>query len=78
MTSTAIVQAACQGQETCSIAATNGVFGDPCGGTYKYLTVNYNCGAEGEPAPPPLPTASKQGKKTADARGTGSARGAKG
>ena len=25
------------------LAATNAVFGDPCGGTYKYLTVNYLC-----------------------------------
>ena len=41
--STDIVRASCQSQVTCDVAATNGVFGDPCGGTYKYLTVNYLC-----------------------------------
>ena len=25
------------------VVASNAVFGDPCGGTYKYLTVNYQC-----------------------------------
>ena len=45
-TSTDIVRAACQGQVACSIAASNGVFGDPCPGTYKYLTVNYDCGGD--------------------------------
>ena len=45
-TSTAIVAAACQGEAACSIEATNGIFGDPCGGTYKYLTVNYDCGGD--------------------------------
>jgi len=25
------------------VIASNGVFGDPCGGTFKYLTVNYSC-----------------------------------
>jgi hypothetical protein len=39
--STGIVKSFCQGKEACSIEATNGVFGDPCVGTYKYLTVNY-------------------------------------
>ena len=29
-----IVSAACQGEQACAVAATNGVFGDPCGGTY--------------------------------------------
>ena len=29
------------------VKATNGVFGDPCGGTYKYLTVDYKCGKPG-------------------------------
>jgi hypothetical protein len=28
-------------QDSCTIEATNGMFGDPCEGTYKYLTVNY-------------------------------------
>ena len=29
-----IVSAACQGEQACAVAATNSVFGDPCGGTY--------------------------------------------
>uniref|UniRef100_A0A672HAA4 SUEL-type lectin domain-containing protein n=1 Tax=Salarias fasciatus TaxID=181472 RepID=A0A672HAA4_SALFA len=34
----------CDGKQTCSIRATsNSVFGDPCGGTYKYLEVDYTC-----------------------------------
>jgi hypothetical protein len=36
--SVAIVSAACTGQTSCEVSATNGIFGDPCGGTYKYLT----------------------------------------
>jgi hypothetical protein len=41
--STTVVAGFCQGQESCSISATNSIFGDPCGGTYKYLTVSYDC-----------------------------------
>ena len=47
VTSTSIVAAACQGNPSCAIGALNSVFGDPCGGTYKYLTVNYDCGGAG-------------------------------
>ena len=43
VSSTTVVSGFCQGQESCSVSATNGVFGDPCGGTYKYLTVSYDC-----------------------------------
>ena len=43
ITSTDIVAAECQGAASCTIVASNGVFGDPCGGTFKYLTVNYSC-----------------------------------
>jgi hypothetical protein len=38
-----IVRAACQGLTTCDIAASNAIFGDPCGGTFKYLTAYYRC-----------------------------------
>ncbi len=38
-----IVVGKCEGQESCSVFAANSIFGDPCGGTYKYLTVNYVC-----------------------------------
>ena len=42
-TSTAVLQAACVGQNTCTVAATNAVFGDPCGGTGKRLYVQATC-----------------------------------
>lgn len=37
--SQSICEAAFIGQHSASISATNGVFGDPCGGTVKWLTV---------------------------------------
>lgn len=42
-TSDAIVQAACDGQQICLVAAKNSDFGNPCGNTYKYLDVTYIC-----------------------------------
>ncbi|XP_032375875.1 L-rhamnose-binding lectin SML isoform X1 [Etheostoma spectabile] len=33
----------CNGKNSCTIAASNSVFGDPCVGTYKYLDVAYTC-----------------------------------
>ena len=33
------VRSACDGEASCELYANNGVFGDPCGGTYKYLKV---------------------------------------
>ncbi|KAK3094138.1 hypothetical protein FSP39_024610 [Pinctada imbricata] len=41
--SLSIVKSICDGNNVCSLEATNSVFGDPCVGTYKYLTVAYNC-----------------------------------
>jgi hypothetical protein len=41
--STKVVKDLCDGKATCQVSATNGVFGDPCVGTYKYLTVRYSC-----------------------------------
>lgn len=38
-----IVNAKCNNQRHCSIEATNGIFGDPCEGTFKYLDVEYQC-----------------------------------
>ncbi|XP_054752585.2 L-rhamnose-binding lectin CSL3-like [Lytechinus pictus] len=37
------VRSFCQGRSSCSVAASNNVFGDPCGGTYKYLEIEYEC-----------------------------------
>lgn len=33
----------CSDRQSCSIAATNTIFGDPCRGTSKYLDVEYKC-----------------------------------
>ena len=46
-----IVRAECEGKQACEIEASNAVFGDPCGGTYKYLTVNYQCSDDAPPPP---------------------------
>ena len=39
----AVVKKRCQGSEACSVPATNNIFGDPCGGTHKYLQLTYSC-----------------------------------
>ena len=39
----ALVKGLCDGESTCEIDVSNGVFGDPCPGTYKYLEVTYKC-----------------------------------
>uniref|UniRef100_A0A8C6SDK1 SUEL-type lectin domain-containing protein n=1 Tax=Neogobius melanostomus TaxID=47308 RepID=A0A8C6SDK1_9GOBI len=46
-TATHLVAEMCNGKSRCSVRASNSVFGDPCGGTYKYLQVSYSC----EPIP---------------------------
>ena len=33
----------CQGKTACTLKSNSGPFGDPCGGTYKYLLVAYKC-----------------------------------
>ncbi|CAD5122242.1 DgyrCDS10690 [Dimorphilus gyrociliatus] len=33
----------CNGKSSCSIRATNSVFGDPCRGIYKFLMIGYIC-----------------------------------
>jgi hypothetical protein len=38
-----IVSAACVDQPSCMVAATNGVFGDPCSGTGKRLWAQFSC-----------------------------------
>ncbi|XP_055043642.2 L-rhamnose-binding lectin CSL3 [Misgurnus anguillicaudatus] len=37
------LQSSCNGRRTCSLFASNSVFGDPCYGVYKYLEVTYSC-----------------------------------
>lgn len=43
---TEIVRGQCQGKNECIVTASNSVFGDPCFGTLKYLTVTYKCQSE--------------------------------
>uniref|UniRef100_A0A8P4KES9 SUEL-type lectin domain-containing protein n=1 Tax=Dicentrarchus labrax TaxID=13489 RepID=A0A8P4KES9_DICLA len=38
-----ILKKSCNGKNSCTIEASNSVFGDPCVGTYKYLEVAYTC-----------------------------------
>lgn len=38
------VEAACLGKSSCTVAASNGVFGDPCSGKAKRLAIVYTCG----------------------------------
>ena len=33
----------CNGRKSCTVSANNGLYGDPCPGTYKYVTVSYSC-----------------------------------
>ena len=37
------VQKRCDDKQSCTIEASNKIFGDPCPRTFKYLTFNYNC-----------------------------------
>ncbi|XP_019646182.1 PREDICTED: zona pellucida sperm-binding protein 3 receptor-like [Branchiostoma belcheri] len=37
------VKSKCDGHSTCSVQASNSLFGDPCQGTVKYLEVTYQC-----------------------------------
>ncbi|MCU0665309.1 MAG: M66 family metalloprotease [Myxococcota bacterium] len=43
-TSKSKVESACLNKGSCSVGASNGVFGDPCVGTPKKLAVAYTCG----------------------------------
>ncbi|XP_071947195.1 L-rhamnose-binding lectin ELEL-1-like [Antedon mediterranea] len=42
-TSISKVNQLCDGKSSCSVYASNSVFGDPCVYTYKYLQVTYEC-----------------------------------
>ena len=54
--SLSIVTRLCGGKPRCIIKANGDTFGDPCAGTYKYLTANYLCIAGKPPPPPPKAT----------------------
>ena len=49
------VKKACDGKTTCVLSSSNGVFGDPCRGTYKYLDVKYVCRGANIPGPAKRP-----------------------
>ena len=49
-TSLPTVKEFCEGKASCSVQSTNTHFGDPCGGVYKYLTVEYVCKEGGKRA----------------------------
>jgi hypothetical protein len=61
-TSKSRVESQCLGKQTCSVGASNTVFGDPCAGTPKKLAVAYSCSggtsagtcAQGCAAPTPI------------------------
>ena len=42
-TATSITESRCDKKSSCSLSASNSIYGDPCGGSSKYLTVDYNC-----------------------------------
>jgi hypothetical protein len=45
------VQSLCLNKPSCSVAASNAVFGDPCSGVPKNLVVAYTCGGGGDNCP---------------------------
>ena len=40
---TLMIESQCNIQNSCSITASNSIFGDPCYGNKKYLKVTYEC-----------------------------------
>lgn len=38
-----VVRSKCNNWSSCTLHASNSVFGDPCRGTHKYLKVTYKC-----------------------------------
>ncbi|XP_071164441.1 rhamnose-binding lectin-like isoform X5 [Mytilus edulis] len=37
------IEGVCQGKESCDVTADANIFGDPCAGTSKYLSIDYKC-----------------------------------
>ncbi|KAA0721285.1 L-rhamnose-binding lectin CSL2 [Triplophysa tibetana] len=67
-TSLSVVASRCDGKISCSIVAENAAFMDPCGGTYKYLTVSYKCVAPPPPSPSPSPVPSEKAVVTCESQ----------
>ena len=38
-----VMKEKCDKKTSCEVFATNGIFGDPCGGVKKYLTTTWEC-----------------------------------
>uniref|UniRef100_A0A1I8I5M9 SUEL-type lectin domain-containing protein n=1 Tax=Macrostomum lignano TaxID=282301 RepID=A0A1I8I5M9_9PLAT len=38
-----VIASKCNNRRACRVRSNNAVFGDPCRGTYKYMTVRYRC-----------------------------------
>ena len=38
-----IIRDLCENNKSCQVNANNGLYGDPCPGTYKYLNVTFQC-----------------------------------
>ena len=41
--SLSIIRDLCENKKSCHVNASNGLYGDPCRGTYKYLNVTFQC-----------------------------------
>ena len=46
--SLSVITDLCQDETTCTITPSNSMFGDPCGGVFKYLEVRYDCVSTGK------------------------------
>jgi hypothetical protein len=66
--STAIVESACLGKNSCSVFAMTPVFGDPCYGTIKYLDVQAHCSSGGGFQPGVITPVSAQAFVTVDGK----------
>ena len=53
--SLSVVSSACKGLDSCTIDASNSVFGDPCSGQGKQLSVQVSCATSTNPDPAPTP-----------------------
>lgn len=42
-----VLNSRCLYKSSCQVCATNGWFGDPCVGTYKYMWFNWDCKSKG-------------------------------
>lgn len=60
-TSASKVEAACLGRASCTVSASNGVFGDPCAGKQKRLAAQYTCSGKEDDQCPDDPNKTEPG-----------------